>query len=54
MFWKPWGWAVLSNDVAVENARTAAVEISRRRLERAEVELFLAARRDDVTKSATA
>jgi len=38
-----WQWAVASNEQAVANARTAATECSRRRLERAEVEQFLAA-----------
>jgi len=33
---------VASNDKAVANARTAATECSRQRLERAEVEQFLA------------
>ena len=37
-----WGWAAASNERAVANARTAAVECSRRRLERAEVAEFLA------------
>jgi len=37
-----WQWAAASNEQAVANARTAATECSRRRLERAEVELFLA------------
>jgi hypothetical protein len=38
-----WQWAVASNEHAVANARTAATECSRHRLERAEVEQFLAA-----------
>jgi hypothetical protein len=38
-----WGWAVASNEGALANARVAATECSRRRLERAEVEQFLAA-----------
>ena len=37
-----WGWAVASNEGALANARVAATECSRRRLERAEVEQFLA------------
>jgi len=36
-----WQWAVASNEHAVANARVAATECSRRRLERAEVEQFL-------------
>lgn len=36
-------WAVASNERAVANARLAATECSRRRVERAEVEQFLAA-----------
>jgi hypothetical protein len=34
-------WAVASNERAVVNARTAATECSRQRVERAEVEQFL-------------
>jgi hypothetical protein len=37
-----WRWAVASNDRAVANARAAATECSRLRVERAEVEQFLA------------
>ena len=37
-----WGWAVASNEGALANARVATTECSRRRLERAEVEQFLA------------
>lgn len=40
--WKPWEWSARSNARAVENARLATTLCSRRRLERAEVELFLA------------
>jgi hypothetical protein len=40
--WKPWEWSTRSNLRAVENARLATTLCSRRRLERAEVELFLA------------
>lgn len=43
--WQLWRWAGASNERAVENARVAAVECSRRRVERAEVELFLASLR---------
>jgi hypothetical protein len=38
-----WRWAVASNERAVANARAAATECSRLRVERAEVEQFLAA-----------
>ena len=41
--WSIWHWAVASNDTAIANARTAATECSRLRLERAEVEQFLEA-----------
>lgn len=40
--WKPWQWAVSSNERAVANARAATTECSRRRLERADVALYLA------------
>ena len=44
--WMPWelanGWATASHATAVENARVAAVECSRVRVERAEVELYVA------------
>ena len=36
-----WAWAVVSNERAVANAREAAVECSRRRLEVAEVHDYL-------------
>jgi len=39
--WSFWQWAVASNETAVANARAAATECSRRRLERAEVDAFL-------------
>jgi hypothetical protein len=37
-----WRWAVSSNDRALANARAAATECSRMRLERAEVDHYLA------------
>jgi len=37
-----WRWAQLSNQRAVGNARGAATELSRRRVERDEVEILLA------------
>ncbi len=39
--WNVWRWAVASNERAVANARAAAVDCSRRRLERAEVHEYL-------------
>jgi len=44
--------AMMRPDRAVDNARRAATELSRRRVELTEVELFLAERRERVTKSA--
>ena len=38
---KPWEWSRVSNERAVVNARGATTELSRRRVERDEVELFL-------------
>ncbi|MEI5673812.1 MULTISPECIES: hypothetical protein [unclassified Nocardioides] len=45
--WQPWRWASTSNLRAVENARLASVECSRRRVERAEADAFVAARAAD-------
>jgi hypothetical protein len=42
--WKPWEWGIASNQRAIVNARAGTTECSRRRLERAEVELYLASR----------
>lgn len=43
--WKPWqqvnGWGRASNARAIGNARTATTALSRRRVERDQVELFL-------------
>jgi hypothetical protein len=41
-----WRWAAVSNERAVANARAAAVECSRRRVERAEVAAYLEALRE--------
>ncbi|HCB07417.1 MAG TPA: hypothetical protein PLZ93_01895 [Nocardioides sp.] len=50
-----WRWAAVSNERAVANARAAATECSRIRVERAEVEQFLAAYAvDSVTSTAQA
>ena len=42
----PWHWARASHGVALANARAAATEQSRRRVERDEVDLYLADRHD--------
>jgi hypothetical protein len=39
--WKPWRWTRSSNERAVANARAASIECSQRRVERAEVDLYL-------------
>ena len=39
--WNVWQWAANSNARAVANARVAAIDCSRRRLESAEVQDFL-------------
>ena len=41
-----------SQERALANARAAATELSRQRVEREEVELFLATRSDRVTRTA--
>ena len=38
---KPWELAARSNERAVANARAAATELSRRRVERLEIELYV-------------
>ena len=40
----PWRWGRSSHAAAVANARAAATELSRRRVELLEVELYLEAR----------
>jgi hypothetical protein len=42
--YKPWTWGQASNERAVANARAATTELSRRRVEREDVELYLAGR----------
>jgi hypothetical protein len=42
--WKPWQWGLGSHEAALTNAREAATELSRRRVERDDVELYLAQR----------
>jgi hypothetical protein len=49
---KPWLWGHASNAGAVANARTSSTELSRLRVEREDVELFLAELRG--TRPATA
>jgi len=53
--WKPWqqasGWGHASNERAIGNARSAATLLSRRRVEREEVELFLRAREARVARA---
>jgi hypothetical protein len=51
--WKPWGWATASQGAALANARAAATELSRLRVEREDVELFLADRAARATAVAT-
>ena len=48
--WKPWEWAGASQAVALANARAASTELSRRRLEREDVELFLAGVRPEIVR----
>jgi hypothetical protein len=44
--WTPWsawsGWSRTVNDIAVENARQAAIACSRARVERIEIERYVA------------
>ena len=42
--WKPWEMVTRSNERAVANARAAATELSRLRVERVEIELYVARR----------
>ena len=39
---KPWSWRPMSQTTALSNARSASVELSRARVEREEVDLFIA------------
>ena len=48
--WKPWEWASASQAAALVNARSAATELSRLRLEREDVELFLADSRPEAVR----
>ncbi len=47
---KVWQWGVASNERAVENARVAAVECSRRRVEAAEAADYVMQRRTPVAE----
>lgn len=40
--WKPWEWASASQAAALANARSASTALSRQRVERDDVELYLA------------
>lgn len=51
--WKPWQWPTDSNRRAVDNARTATTECSRRRVEREEVVQHLASLRSPVAAGAS-
>ncbi len=42
--WKPWALGARSNERALANARTAATELSQLRVERNEIELYVARR----------
>lgn len=44
--WKPWEWAAASHVTALDNARAAATELNRLRVEREDVDLVLADRSD--------
>ena len=40
--WKPWTWKLTGQQVALRNARHASAALAQRRLEREEVEAYLA------------
>lgn len=40
--WKPWQWRPQNQATALSNARAACVELSRRRVEREAVDIFIA------------
>ena len=48
---RSWSWAATSNAVAVDNARLASTELSRRRVEREDVDLFLQERSGAVRRT---
>jgi len=48
-----WRFGVRSNERAVANARAASTDLSRRRVERDEVELYLGRRYADLRRPAT-
>ena len=49
--WKPWELVTRSNEQAVANARAATTELAHRRVERDDVELFLARKYADPATS---
>ena len=51
MSWIWRSWATTSNAVAVDNARLASTELSRRRVEREDVDLFLQERSGAVRRT---
>jgi hypothetical protein len=48
--WKPWLWRPASQAVALRNARNASAVLAQRRLEREEVDAFLAVDRGDLIR----
>ncbi len=40
--WKPWSWRPTSQTVALRNARHASAVLAQRRLEREEIEAYVA------------
>ena len=45
--WKPWGLVRASNEGAVRNARSAATALGRQRVERLEIEQYVAPANDE-------
>ncbi len=45
--WKPWNLVRGSNEAAVRNARAAATALSRQRVERIEIEQYVARRNEE-------
>jgi hypothetical protein len=42
--WKPWLWRPMTQAIALSNARGASIELSRLRVERESVDIFIARR----------
>ena len=40
--WKPWLWRSMNQAISLSNARGASIELSRRRVEREEIDIFVA------------